>query len=53
VVIPGTTRVANLMTNLAAADISLSSNELARLDAVAQRVQGHRYDEQGMARLNG
>jgi aryl-alcohol dehydrogenase-like predicted oxidoreductase len=53
VVIPGTTRVANLMTNLAAADISLSSNELARLDAIAQSVQGHRYDEQGMARLNG
>jgi len=47
-VIPGTTKIDNLRTNLGAADVTLSGDDLARLDALADRVQGTRYNEQGM-----
>jgi aryl-alcohol dehydrogenase-like predicted oxidoreductase len=47
--IPGTTRLENLKANLGAYDIELDSDEQATLDALADRVMGDRYDEQGMA----
>ena len=47
--IPGTTRLENLKVNLGAYDIELDSDEQATLDALADRVMGDRYDEQGMA----
>ena len=48
VTIPGTTRLANLEANLAAAEVSLSASQTARLDALAKKVRGERYDEAGM-----
>ena len=48
VTIPGTTKLANLETNLKAADIQLTADETASLNALAQKVQGERYDERGM-----
>lgn len=50
--IPGTTKLANLKSNLGAGDIKLSADETARLDALADKVQGQRYDEAGMQRVN-
>jgi aryl-alcohol dehydrogenase-like predicted oxidoreductase len=47
--IPGTTRLENLKANLCAYEVALTSDELAALDALADRVMGDRYDEQGMA----
>lgn len=41
--IPGTRRVHRLDENAAAADLSLTVNELAELDTLAERVQGDRY----------
>lgn len=52
VTIPGTTRLANLKSNLAAADIALSADETAGLDALAAKVAGARYDERGMTLVN-
>ncbi|MGH6999269.1 MAG: aldo/keto reductase, partial [Phenylobacterium sp.] len=42
VVIPGTTRLANLKSNLGAADIALTATETAGLDALAGKVAGTR-----------
>lgn len=50
--IPGTTKVSNLESNLAAADVSLSGDEKDRLDSLADRVQGLRYPETMMASTN-
>ena len=50
--IPGTTKLANLKSNLGAGDIKLTAEESARLDALADKVQGQRYDEAGMKRVN-
>lgn len=50
--IPGTTRRANLQTNLGAADIKLADNARSRLDQLADRVQGARYNEQAMSNIN-
>ena len=50
--IPGTTKLANLKSNLAAGDLMLTPAETARLNALADRVEGQRYDEAGMARVN-
>ncbi len=47
--IPGTTKLANLKANLGACDIQLTADEQAKLDRLADRVMGDRYDEQGMA----
>lgn len=48
VAIPGTTKLANLKSNLAAADVTLSADDKARLETLAARVKGDRYDETGM-----
>jgi aryl-alcohol dehydrogenase-like predicted oxidoreductase len=53
VAIPGTTKLANLKSNVAAADVKLSAPQLARLDALAAKVKGDRYDEAGMKMVNG
>ncbi len=52
--IPGTRRVERLMENIAAVDIPLSPDDLARLDQVAPpgAAAGTRYTEGGMAALN-
>lgn len=52
VAIPGTTKLANLESNLAAGDITLTEADLARLDGLADRVKGDRYDASGMALVN-
>ena len=46
--IPGTKRRTYLEQNLAAADIELTEEELARIDAELPQAAGDRYDEQGM-----
>ncbi len=51
--IPGTTKLTNLKSNLAAMTLTLDDKELTILDQLADMVQGTRYNEQGMAMLNG
>jgi aryl-alcohol dehydrogenase-like predicted oxidoreductase len=53
--IPGTTRVQRLEENLAAADLSLSPEELSAIDAVAPKgvAAGTRYPEASMQILDG
>ena len=51
--IPGTTRLENLKTNLGAYEVSLSDEESATLNGLADRVKGDRYDERGMSIING
>lgn len=51
--IPGTTKLENLRSNLGSYDVQLSEDELATLNSLADRVQGERYDELGMAVING
>lgn len=53
--IPGTTSEARLKENLAAANITLTAGELARIAAVAPSgvAVGERYDETGMRFVNG
>ena len=46
--IPGTKRLKYLEENAAAAAVSLTAEELARLDALATQTSGPRYSEQGM-----
>ena len=53
VAIPGTTKIPNLKQNLGAADVKLTPAAIARLDALAARVKGERYDEAGMKGVNG
>jgi aryl-alcohol dehydrogenase-like predicted oxidoreductase len=52
--IPGTRRTANLEENVAALDLTLSADDLARIDEVAPRgvAAGERYNEQGMQTLH-
>jgi aryl-alcohol dehydrogenase-like predicted oxidoreductase len=50
--IPGTKRRAYLEDNAAAADVELSADDLARIDAELPAVAGERYDEAGMASVN-
>lgn len=50
--IPGTTKLANLKTNLGAFDVSLSEDQTASLNALADKVQGARYNEESMAVIN-
>lgn len=52
--IPGTKRVKYLDENLGAADVTLSAEELARLDEIlpAGGAAGERYHEQGMKAVN-
>ncbi len=49
----GTTKLKNLKSNLGAYDVNLSIDERKELDALADRVVGDRYDEWGMASING
>lgn len=52
--IPGTRRIATLEQNAAAVDLTLSSEDLARIDAVFPKgaASGHRYAEAARAALN-
>lgn len=52
VAIPGTTRLANLQTNLGALDCPLTEEDLAVLNELADQVLGDRYPPQGMAAVN-
>ena len=51
--IPGTKRRTYLEENLAAADVVLTAEDLARIDAELPPAAGARYDANGMATLNG
>jgi aryl-alcohol dehydrogenase-like predicted oxidoreductase len=51
-VIPGTTRLENLRTNLDAATVVLSPGQVQRLDALAKRVAGQRYTPMWMSAVN-
>lgn len=53
VVIPGTTKAANLKSNLGAADVKLSADVMSKLNALAAKVKGDRYDEAGMKTVSG
>lgn len=53
VVIPGTTKAANLKSNLAAADVRLSADVMSKLNGLAAQVKGKRYDEAGMKAVGG
>lgn len=50
--IAGTTKLANLKTNLASMELTLDSDVMATLDALADQVVGTRYNEQGMTIVN-
>lgn len=50
--IPGTTRLANLESNLDAAGLTLTADQTARLDRLADGVKGERYPQQGMSIVN-
>jgi aryl-alcohol dehydrogenase-like predicted oxidoreductase len=50
--IPGTKRRSYLEENAAAAEIELSGEDLARIDAELPEVSGERYEEAGMAAVN-
>jgi aryl-alcohol dehydrogenase-like predicted oxidoreductase len=50
--IPGTKRRTYLEQNAAAADIELSDEDLARIEAEVPNAAGARYDEAGMASVN-
>ena len=52
VTIPGTTKMANLTANLGAAGVTLTADQTARLDRLAEQVKGARYPEQGMRNIN-
>ena len=52
VTIPGTTKLANLKSNLGAASVSLSRDELGKLEGLADKVHGARYNESGMSAVN-
>ena len=50
--IPGTKRRRYLEENAAAADVELSPDDLARIDAELPEAAGNRYDDFGMAAVN-
>ena len=50
--IPGTKRRSYLEENAAAADVELTDDDLARIDAELPEVSGDRYEEVGMAAVN-
>lgn len=52
VTIPGTTKTGNLESNLGALKLTLAREQIARLDPLADRVRGARYNEMGMAAVN-
>ncbi|WP_340384730.1 aldo/keto reductase [Streptomyces sp. SS7] len=50
--IPGTRRRTYLEQNAAAADVTLTADDLARIDAELPEAAGERYDEAGMRSVN-
>jgi len=52
-ILTGTTKLENLKSNLGTYEVELSDDEQTTLDALADRVMGDRYDEWGMASING
>ena len=52
VTIPGTTRLANLPTNMGAFDCRLTEENRATLNELADQVLGERYAPEGMAAIN-
>jgi aryl-alcohol dehydrogenase-like predicted oxidoreductase len=50
--IPGTKRRSYLEENAGAADVELTGEDLARIDAELPEVSGERYEEFGMAQVN-
>ncbi|HQU72257.1 MAG TPA: aldo/keto reductase [Calditrichia bacterium] len=50
--IPGTKRTKYLLENIAAAEITLTSNEVQQLNQLADQVAGTRYDANSMKSLN-
>jgi len=52
-ILTGTTKLENLKSNLGAYNVEVSNDERMALDALADRVKGDRYDEWGMASING
>ena len=52
VAIPGTTKLANLKTNLGALDCHLTEEDLTTLNELADQVRGDRYSPEGMADVN-
>ena len=52
VAIPGTTKLANLQTNLGALNCRLTAEEQATLNALADQVLGDRYPPEAMAAVN-
>ncbi len=50
--IPGTTKRANLESNMGAADVALPADAQERLDRLADQVQGARYNAMGMSTIN-
>jgi len=52
VAIPGTTKLANLHTNLGALDCHLTEEDRATLNELADQVLGDRYSPEGMAAVN-
>jgi aryl-alcohol dehydrogenase-like predicted oxidoreductase len=50
--IPGTKRRTYLEQNVGAVDITLSKDDLARIDAELPQAAGERYDEAGMRSVN-
>lgn len=51
-VIPGTTRLAHLKDNLRASKVFLSTGQIRRLEALADRVSGPRYTPEGLSAVN-
>lgn len=52
VAIPGTTKLANLESNLAALDCRLTEEDLGVLNNLADQVQGERYTPEAMSSVN-
>ncbi len=52
VTIPGTTKIANLETNLGALACRLNEEDQATLNALAVQVRGERYSPEGMSAVN-
>jgi len=48
--IPGTTKIANALSNIASLKISISDEESKLLESLAEQVVGDRYDEMSMKR---